>query len=158
MTSNATNNPYSFFSYAEYMALHIVFCVVSIIGLLDNSFIIIVFLKYSTLRATDSFYRLGCSAFADWLSCFGLLIYAFDSLRFQITNFFEFERLYCLLISSIYTIGIIMSHIFTLSIAHDRYLATKEPLLYRFLDHKKRTVYWIVAALVAVLLILISYL
>ena len=157
MTSNATNNPYSYFSYAEYMTLHIVFCIVSVIGLLGNSFILILFVRYPTLRATDSFYRMGCLAFADWLTCFGLLIYAFNSLRFQLTNFFEFERLYCLLLSSIYTIGIIMSHVFTLSIAHDRYLATKEPLSYRSLDHKKRVIYWIVAGLAVVLLLMIPY-
>jgi hypothetical protein len=157
MYSNATNNPYNVYSYAEYMIFNIAMIAFSVFALLCNCFILFIFFKYPAVRKSSCFYRFACMAFCYGLTDFGRILIAGDTLRYQLLDFFEFQRLTCLLVSAIHIFATEMRLFFVLSIAYDRYLAIKTPIAYFTFDHRKRTLQWLAVSSIVALLIMFPY-
>jgi hypothetical protein len=126
--------------------------VFSVFALLCNCFILAIFFKYPEVRKSSCFYRFACLAFD-----FGRILIASDTLRYQSLNFFEFQRLTCMLVSAIYVFTIFIRTIFVVSIAYDRYLAIKTPIAYLNFNHKKRALEWLAVIIGVALLTMFPY-
>ena len=157
MYSNATNNPYNVYSYTEYMIFNIAMIAFSVFALLCNCFILFIFFRYPDVRNSNCFYRFACLAFCYGLTDFGRILIAGDTLRYQLLDFFEFQRLTCLLVSAIHLFATQMRIIFVVSIAYDRYLAIKTPIAYLTFDHRKRTLQWLAVSSSIALLSMFPY-